>query len=113
MEVIKAALSGVPVLKVMGDLDHLTAPALETAVGDVLSADGMRLLLDLTDCPYLDSGGLSVLLYAVREVRGKGWIGVIAPSHNLFRLFEITGLTVAPDFRVFSDSDQAMEALAG
>ena len=113
MEVLASDLLGVPVLKVTGDLDHLTAPALEKAVGDALSADGMRLLVDLADCPYLDSGGLSVLLFTLREVREKGWIGVIAPNANLLRLFEITGLAAAPDFRVFSSCQEAMVALEG
>jgi anti-sigma B factor antagonist len=94
-------------------VDHLAAPALEQAVESILSADATRLLLDLSDCPYLDSGGLSVLLCAVREVRGGGSIGVIAPSPNLLRLFEITGLNVFPDFRVFASSDEVMATLEG
>ena len=113
MEVLQSSLSGVPVLKVTGDLDHLTAPALEEALEDVFRAGHMRLLLDLADCPYLDSGGLSVLLYAVREVGGKGWIGVVAPSRNISRLFEITGLNVHPDFRVFASFDEVMATLEG
>jgi anti-sigma B factor antagonist len=72
MEVLATALLGVPVLKVTGDLDHLTAPALEKAVQEAFRVNGTRLLFDLTGCPYLDSGGLSVLLYALREVKGKG-----------------------------------------
>ncbi len=111
MEVLESSLSGLPVLKVTGDLDHLTAPAFEQSVQEALRANGMHLLLDLAGCPYLDSGGLSVLLYAVREVRGKGWLGVIAPSGNLLRLFEITGLTDDPDFRVFSSSREAAAAV--
>jgi hypothetical protein len=46
-------------------------------------------------------------------VREKGWIGVIAPNPNLLRLFEITGLAAAPDFRVFASSAEAMVALEG
>jgi len=112
MEVLTTALLGVPILEVTGDLDHLTALALETAVGDVLS-DGSRLFFDLSDCPYIDSGGLSVLLFALRQVRGKGWLGVVGPKRNLLRLFEIVGLTADPDFRVFPGSDEAMASLGG
>ena len=83
IEVLTTALLGVPVLKVTGDLDHLSAPTLEGAIEDIFGTDAVRLLVDLVDCPYLDSGGLSVLLYTVREVRGKGWIGVVSPSRNL------------------------------
>ena len=113
MRVFESALAGVPVLRPTGEVDHSNAPILEESVQKALRANGGRLLLDFTDCPYLDSGGLSVLLYAVREMREKGWLGVIAPTPNVLRLFEIVGLVAAPYFRVFSDFDQATEALAG
>jgi anti-sigma B factor antagonist len=111
MEVVVTTLVGVPLLTVTGDVDHLTAPALEGSIQRAFLLNGMRLLLDLAGCPYLDSGGLSVLLYALREVKGKGWLGVIAPSGNLLRLFEITGLTADPDFRVFRSSKEAPATL--
>ena len=113
MEVLQSSLSGVPLLKVTGEVDHSTAPVLEESVQKPLRVSGRRLFLDLADCPYLDSGSLSVLLFTLREVREKGWIGVIAPNANLLRLFEITGLAAAPDFRVFSSCQEAMVALEG
>jgi len=113
MEVLKTALSGVPLLKVIGDIDHLTAPSLEALVQQALGVDGAHLLLDLSDCPYVDSGGLSVLLFACRQVRDEGWLGVIAPHPNLVRLFEIVGLTSVRGFRIFSSSEEALLALEG
>lgn len=113
MEILKTVLLGVPVLKVTGDLDHLTAPALEKAVRDVLTVDGSRILLDLEDCLYVDSGGLSVLLFALRRVPETGWLGAIAPNPNVLRLLEIVGLTANPNFRVFSGSNEALIALDG
>jgi len=111
LEVLKTSLSGVPVVKVTGDVDHLTAPALERIIQQALGIDGAYLLLDLSDCQYLDSGGLSVLLFVCRQVRDEGWLGVIAPHPDLLRLFEIVGLTSARGFRVFSSSQEAMVAL--
>ena len=113
MGVLVTALAGVPLLTVTGEVDHLPAPALERSVQTAFLINGMRLLVDLAGCQYLDSGGLSVFLYALREVKGKGWLGVIAPSGNLLRLFEITGLTADPDFRVFASSEEAMAAVEG
>src|SRR5664280_3721653 len=80
MEVLTTALHGVPVLRVIGDVDHLSALALDTAVQDALGARGLRVLIDLRACPYLDSGGLSVLLFTFRQLRRNGWIGVVAPN---------------------------------
>jgi anti-anti-sigma factor len=113
MELLKTALSGVPLLKVIGDIDHLTAPTLEAAVQQALGIDGSYLLVDLSDCPYVDSGGLSVLLFACGQIRDEGWLGVIAPHPNLVRLFGIAGLTSARGFRVFCSADEALLALEG
>ena len=53
MEVLTTALLGVPVLKVIGDVDHLSALALETAVQDALGAHGLRLLSICANVPIL------------------------------------------------------------
>jgi anti-sigma B factor antagonist len=113
MEVLKTALAGVPLLRVIGDIDHVSAPALEAAIQQALGMDHTRLLLDLAGSHYVDSGGLSVLLFACRQVRDEGWLGVIAPDANVLRLFEIVGLTTARGFRVFSSSEEALAALEG
>jgi anti-sigma B factor antagonist len=112
MDVIETSLCGVPLLRVVGDVDHFTSLALDDAVQDSLSLDGLRLLLDLSECPYLDSGGLGVILTTLRKVRGQGWLGVIGPNRDLSRLFVISGLTADSDFRVFASSQEASAALA-
>ena len=74
MEVVQASLSGVPLLRVVGDIDHSTSAAFDAAVKKSLALDHGRLLLDLAACPYIDSGGLAVILGAVKAVRGAvGW----------------------------------------
>ena len=111
MEILEASLSGVPILRITGEVDHYTSPLLDQAIQRVLPVDGSRLLLDLTDCDYLDSGGLAVLLLVVRRVRTQGWLGVIGANANLIRLFEIVGLKTEPGFRVFGDEKDASAAL--
>ena len=111
MEVLKTALLGIPLLKVAGDVDHVSAVTLQKYVQESLHADSTPLLVDLAECLYMDSGGISVLLYAVRDVKGKGWIGLIGSNDNLLRIFEITGLSASPDVRLFADLDEAEAAL--
>ena len=113
METIKTSLSGVPLLRVIGEVDHSTAPALDEVVQKALPLDDSHLILDLSECPYLDSGGLGVILMAVRKVQAGGWLGVIARNANLLRLFEISGLTTEPAFRIFAGPREASAVLAG
>jgi anti-sigma B factor antagonist len=113
MEVSQASLSGIPLLRIVGDVDHGASSALEKAVQGALARDGGRILLDLSACPYIDSGGLSVIMNALREVRGRGWLGVIGASPNVIRVIEIVGLLDETGFRVFSSSQEAAAAIGG
>jgi anti-anti-sigma factor len=111
MEVVEASLSGVPLLRVIGDVDHCTSLDLEEDIQNALGTDGHRILLDLSECPYLDSGGLGVILMTLRKVQTRGWLGVVGCNSDLARLFAISGLLSDPDFRVFASSREASAAL--
>lgn len=111
MEIIQISLSDVPMLRVVGDIDHFSSLALDDALQDALSLGGSHVLLDLTDCPYLDSGGLGVIFTVLRKLRSKGWLGCIGCSPDLLRLFTIAGLTPDREFRVFASLREASSAL--
>jgi len=112
MEAFETSLSGVPLIRVVGDVDHYTSPVLEAPVQKALTSDSDAILFDFSACPYLDSGGVAVLLNALRSVRGKRWLGVIGASSNLLRIFEIVGLTRDSSFRSFADEEAASATLA-
>jgi anti-sigma B factor antagonist len=108
LEVHESRLLDVPLLKICGEVDHWSAPALEQAMQ---SACGDKVLLDLTECRYLDSGGLGVILSAVQESSAGGGVGVIGPNADVRRLFEIVGLVSSPGFWVFDTSEAAESQL--
>jgi len=103
MDISLSSHQGVPVLRVAGDIDMSTAPRFDAALEE--RSDGFRspVLLDLSGCPFLDSGALNVLLQAVRRLGGSAWLGVVGANRNLMRIFEIVALTADPRFRVFRD----------
>jgi anti-sigma B factor antagonist len=107
MEICGDSLHGVPLLAITGDVDHSTALELDRAIRQNLKSDDSRLLVDLSGCRYIDSGGLAVFLYLVREIRTEGWLGVIGADRNLNRLFQIVGLTQEPAFHMLADADHA------
>ncbi len=113
MEVVQASLSGVPMLRVGGDIDHNTSATFDAAVKKSLALDRGRLLLDLADCPYIDSGGLAVILDAVGVVRGRGWVGVISPDANVTRILQMVGLLADESFTLFGDEAQAAKHIEG
>ena len=102
MEISKSEIRGVPLLRVVGDVDHLAGPALLATAEQALDGETPHVLLDLGACPYLDSGGIGALLTILKKVKSRlGWIGVISPTRDVHRLLEIVALTLDPDFRVF------------
>jgi anti-anti-sigma factor len=80
------------VIRIDGEIDVATAPALERAL---LAAgiDGADVTVDLTRTTFLDSFGLNVLLAASREARSKGHrMAVICGEGGATRrLFALTG----------------------
>jgi len=112
MEVFQASLSGIPLLRIVGDVDHFTAPELETVASDALAPESGRLLFDLGAVPYIDSGGAGLFLTLERDLRPGGWVGVIGANANLLRIFEIVGLTSRPAFRVFARAEDVSAVLS-
>ena len=110
-ELSQAFLSGIHLLRVAGDIDCSTSPAFDEALREAFALDG-RVLIDLSSCSYIDSGGLGVILTALKEVRGRGWLGVISPNSNVRRLLEICGLLGEESLLVFADEEQAARIVA-
>jgi anti-anti-sigma factor len=100
LEIISYSFGGIPFLSLAGDLDHSSLGLFREKTDEALSGKGTRILLQLSDCSYVDSGGVSALLTLLHRVRNRGWIGVIAPSPDVLRLLQMVGLTIDPGFRV-------------
>ena len=111
MEIIAYSFESIPLLSLAGDFDHASVSSFTEEAEKALGKDGNRLLLQLTDCPFVDSGGIGCLLSSLHKVRHRGWLGVIAPSPDVLRLLQIVGLTIDPNFRVFSGLDDVQAYL--
>ena len=75
------------------------------------SSDAPLLVIDLADVPYMDSGGLGLLIngYVSRQNRGRK-IAFIAPSPSVKALMKMTRVdTVLP---IFDSVDEAKAASA-
>jgi len=93
MEIKKTVDGGSVTLKVVGRLETMTAPQLETEI-KVLGDDVMSLTLDFTDLEYVSSAGLRVILTAQKmaNVR-KGALTLVGVNATVKRVLDITGLS--------------------
>lgn len=104
---------GIPVVKVSGELDLLTAPrfrsALETAVSGILKKESPGVMVvDLSGVGFMDSSGINALVGATREfAKGGGEVRIVVKASPVARTLAITGLDkvfeIYPDLRSASD----------
>jgi stage II sporulation protein AA (anti-sigma F factor antagonist) len=112
MDIIETSLHGVPLLTVVGEIDHTIGAQLAEAARRAMGSSGSHILLDLELCSYVDSSGLDVIVGLVNQVGPSGWVGVVHSSRMVLRLFGLVGLTGCDAFRVFQSLDQASGAAA-
>ena len=78
-------------IRASGELDRGTAERLSSAL-DAARADGMTVLLDLSDVRFIDSTGLRILLSAARATDADDWaLFIVRASSAVWRLVELTG----------------------
>jgi anti-sigma B factor antagonist len=103
-------LGELPLVLAQGDIDHSNCGTVERLLDEAIQGGNQIVFLDLQQVTYVDSGGLSVLFSAARQLREDGWLGLIAPNSSVRRLLEIVGVLADPSFRVFSDQAAAEQA---
>ena len=97
-------------LSVIGELDQGTAGELRAALTDTLDAEG-GVLIDLGECGFIDSTGLSLLVEAKRHLAEDGRpFAVCAPDADVRRLLELTGIDRAVG--LYETRDDAVAAIA-
>ena len=111
MLVVSNTLGGLPLLHVVGEVDHGNVSILAQAVDAALGGHPDHILIDLESCPYIDSGGVSQLIETLRKVRAAGgWLGIIAPHPDVLRILTLVGLAVDAHIRIFNQADEAVIA---
>lgn len=89
--VVEAAdASGTVVVRITGELDMSSAPAIRTAIEPVLASGPARIVLDLGGLEFVDSSGLAVLLQAAEHAND---IVLRNPTGIVLRVVEATGLS--------------------
>lgn len=78
------------IMKVIGRLDTMTAPQLESEITGHL--DGItEFIMDFTDLEYISSAGLRVLLVTSKMMKGKGRFVIRNINETVREIFEVTG----------------------
>lgn len=99
--------SGVPVVRLSGEVDLETIPRVEEAFSEAAALrDGISgLVLDLGDVTFMDSTGISALV-GQRAGLGEGDLWLVLGGGGAGRTLELAGISSA--FRVSPDLETAV-----
>ena len=93
LDVATTAGDATTTLALTGELDPATAPVLADAIASLETAGVDDVVIDLAGVTFLDSSGVRVLVSAREQLRASGaTLTLRAPSPNIRRVLEITGL---------------------
>jgi anti-anti-sigma factor len=105
------SLDGVQAVSVFGELDQATTPELRRVLDEAV-ADGGPVFVDLGECGFIDSSGISLLVETQRRLADadRGF-AVCSPRTEVRRLLELTGIDAAVG--IFQTREEAVASLGG
>lgn len=94
---------------IRGRLDHSLTPKLESQLSTLLDDGHNRLIVDLTEVEYINSGGLRCLVSAWRNARQqKGDLTLCGLNARLSETFAMVGFDKV--FQIYPTCDVAQKA---
>jgi anti-sigma B factor antagonist len=98
-ETASSEVDGVRVVAVRGELDLSTAPDLEGPLDEALSGGDVSVLIDLTECEFIDSTGIAMIVRAWQQLDGDeeraGKLVIANNNDQVQRVLEISGLNLS------------------
>lgn len=95
---------------VSGRLDHLQTPELESELLELAGSGDRRMIIDLTEVSYVNSGGLRCLVTIWRRTQqGDGTVVLSGINPSLMDLFTTVGFHKV--FDIYTTADEAKQAL--
>ena len=86
-------LDGSVLVRLHGELDMATSPALDQALSSALDGGGTSVVVDLASLTFMDSTGIAVLLGACRRFdEAGGSLVVRSPCRPVLKAFRLTGV---------------------
>jgi anti-sigma B factor antagonist len=97
------------VLRVDGEIDLYTAPALREGLSDLLATGVRHVVVDTADVTFLDSTGLGVLVDGRKRLRAHDGSLALASGHQrIVQLLRLTGLNrLFPPYATVADAIEA------
>ncbi len=100
------------VIKVSGDVELPHVDKLRGAIEEAARKSPNGFVIDMTDVHYIDSAGISALVFAYRRVCPSGGkLGMVVADKNVRRIITLTRLHTLPGISLHEDISAALSAL--
>jgi anti-sigma B factor antagonist len=95
---------------IAGDVDLKSSPRLREKLREAIKAGAKAILLDMSQCPYIDSSGIATLVEALQGLKGAGGkLAIAGASQRVKDIFEIAHLDGI--FAIFERLEEAKASL--
>lgn len=89
---------GIPVVQVVGDLDHYNSPRFRSVASQLIEKGYTKMVVDMTAVDFMDSGGMSGIVFALKRLSAAGGRLYLANCNpRIIRKLDISGFTKMPD----------------
>lgn len=108
---------GVTVVAVRGELDLSTASDLEGPLDAAVASGDSQVLVDLSECEFIDSTGIALIVRAWQRLdrdgpgEGGGRLTVCSDNEQVCRVLDVTGLELS--IPIHRSRDEALAFLRG
>jgi anti-anti-sigma factor len=108
---------GVQAVTVRGELDMNTAPELEQRLEAALVTSNASVMLDLSECEFIDSTGIALIVHTWQKLEqdgdenSGGRLVLCCNNHQVKRLLKITGIDSS--ISMHEERDAALAELRG
>ncbi len=109
LEVRQETTGNATVLTPVGEIDLSRAPALRTHLTAALGTGPMRLVIDLSEVPYMDSSGVATFVEAMQLANKRGSrLFLCGLQERVQSIFEIARLDMV--FTILPTTEEALNA---
>jgi len=103
-------LNGVRIIAIDGELDIATSPQVRELLDSAAKDVERPLVVDLTDCGFIDSTGLATLLHGTKPAQnGESHVALVSQGGEVRKLLELTAIDRT--IPVFDSVDDAVVAV--
>ena len=92
-----------------GAIDLHVSPEMSTSLRTIIDEKPKRLVIDLSNVPYVDSSGIAVLIGAMQSLELDGGVFMLAGAQEAVRTI-LESARLDQYFRLFRDVDAALAA---